>query len=322
MGFLDFFKNLGNVIKDVVTGNFNDLGKDLASVGNSITECPTTNQGGTMDDIRDQIKNINSTTKSILQSAIDDLNLYVSNLIVEKRVTDNNTDENKYKEIKKANDGKKEANDNQEKKNIAEQKAWSSQVAEKTSTINQLNSTLTGHTNYINDLERNHISPNITGIQNDYSNINSYITKNDKDAILSNNNNIDMQRASFSIAYLEYLLIDAYKQIYRSVYFENVSVSDGLPLRFDNNINQFSINNYQTQRIQFYKDINTFLFYFYYVMIIVLVIVVLKFNSTTLLIKLTLFRVFAILLILYPLFIIHFQNFIYTFFKYLLSKLQ
>jgi hypothetical protein len=322
MGFLDFFKNLGNVIKDVVTGNFNDLGKDLASVGNSITECPTTNQGGTMDDIRDQIKNINSTTKSILQSAIDDLNLYVSNLIVEKRVTDNNTDENKYKEIKKANDGKKEANDNQEKKNIDEQKAWSSQVAEKTSTINQLNSTLTGHTNYINDLERNHISPNITGIQNDYSNINSYITKNDKDAILSNNNNIDMQRASFSIAYLEYLLIDAYKQIYRSVYFENVSVSDGLPLRFDNNINQFSINNYQTQRIQFYKDINTFLFYFYYVMIIVLVIVVLKFNSTTLLIKLTLFRVFAILLILYPLFIIHFQNFIYTFFKYLLSKLQ
>ena len=47
---------------DFFTGKYNDKINDALA-----PKCSTTNQGGTMDDIRDQIKNINTTTKSILQ---------------------------------------------------------------------------------------------------------------------------------------------------------------------------------------------------------------------------------------------------------------
>lgn len=301
----------------------------------SSSKCATTNQGGTMDEIRDEIRRINSDTKQLIAAARDDIGNYAINVnllgLIEKNdaaeaaykklVSDNSAIKNANDTLKTANDKLKTANDTLEQKYIADQKILGNDIQGLHDTIKSKTDTLKGLSNDINSIEVNSIIPKITSLEEKYEDIKNIVKSNDKAAILSNNKKTDIQRASFSIAYLEYLVIDAYKQIYRSIYYENVSVGDGIKQRFDNHTNQFSINNYQNKRIQFYKNINTFLFYLYYVMIIALVIVVLKFNSTSILIKLTFFRFFAIILILYPLVIIHLQNLIYKFVTLLLSKL-
>jgi hypothetical protein len=297
-------------------------GKDNDKINAALTPtCSTTNQGSTMDDIRAEIVKINNVTKDIIAKARNEIANYGVDLPLLDLINTNNQAETTYQKQKTANDKLQSTNDATEQKYIAEQTQLSNDIDGLNTTIKKLVSELNGHTTDINNLDRNEILPRISQIKGDYTNISNNITENDKAAILSNNNRNDRQQASFSIAYLEFLLMDAYKQIYRSIYYENVSAKDGIEHRNDTNMNQFSINNYQNHRIQFYKNINTFLFYFYYVMIIALVIVVLKYNSTSLLIKLTFFRIFAIILILYPLFIIPFQHFIYKFFTYLFSKL-
>jgi len=298
-------------------------------MGNSSSSgCATTNQGGTMDDIRDEIRIINSNTKQLIAAARDDIGNYANNVTLLDLIKKNKAAEDAYKILKTTNDTLKTTNDTLKTSNdtletnyIIEQGQLSGNIVALRTNITNKTGILNGLSTDITNIEVNTIRPKITNIEGKYEEIKEIVKNNDKAAILSNNKKTDIQQASFSIAYLEYLVIDAYKQLYRSVYYENVSVGDGIKQRFDNHTNQFSINNYQNNRIQFYKNINTFLFYFYYIMIIALVIVVLKFNSTSLLIKLTFFRVFAILLILYPLFIIRLQNFIYKFFTLLLSKL-
>ena len=284
-------------------------------------KCETTNQGSTMDDIRDEIVKINAATTKIIADARTEISHYDANLNLLNLITENNQAYAYYQKLINANNKLQDANDAIEKKYIEEQSNLSNDINEIHSNIKGLVNELNGHSTDINNIENNEILPRISQIKQDYASINNNVNANDNAAILSNNNRNDIQKASFSIAYLEFLLMDAYKQIYRSIYYENVSAKDGIKPRYDININQYSLNNYQNNRIQFYKNINTFLFYFYYVMIIALVIVVLKFNSTSILIKLTFFRVFAIILILYPLFIIQFQTFIYKFFTYLFSKL-
>lgn len=298
-------------------------------MGNSSSSgCATTNQGGTMDDIRDEIRIINSNTKQLIAAARDDIGNYANNVTLLDLIKKNKAAEDAYKILKTTNDTLKTTNDTLKTSNdtletnyIIEQGQLSGNIVALRTNITNKTGILNGLSTDITNIEVNTIRPKITNIEGKYEEIKEIVKNNDKAAILSNNKKTDIQQASFSIAYLEYLVIDAYKQLYRSVYYENVSVGDGIKQRFDNHTNQFSINNYQNNRIQFYKNINTFLFYFYYIMIIALVIVVLKFNSTSLLIKLTFFRVFAIILILYPLFIIRLQNFIYKFFTLLLSKL-
>jgi len=307
-------------IGDDILGFFQ--GKYNNEINAALTpKCETTNQGARMDDIRDEIVKINDATKDILAKARDEIANYYKNLPLFDLVTANNTLEATYDKLIKDNDKLQGINDTTEQNYIKEQKQLGADIVVLQSDIISRNTILKGHSNDIDNIEKYEILPKISQIKKQYLDINNIENDNDKAAIRSNNLKTDIQRASFSIAYLEYLVIDAYKQLYRSIYYENVSVGDGIKQRFDNHTNQFSINNYQNQRIQFYKNINTFLFYLYYVMIIALVIVVLKFNSTSILIKLTFFRVFAIILILYPLFIIRLQNFVFKFVTLLLSKL-
>ena len=307
-------------IGDDILGFFQ--GKYNNEINAALTpKCETTNQGSTMDDIRDEIVKINAATTKIIADARTEIANYGTNVTLLNLITENNQADAAYQKLKNANDKLQDANDTIEEKYIKEQSNLSNDVKGLNSNIRGFVKELNGHSTEINNIDNKEILPRIFQIKQDYASINNNVNANDSAAILSNNNRNDIQKASFSIAYLEFLLMDAYKQIYRSIYYENVSAKDGIKPRYDININQYSLNNYQNNRIQFYKNINTFLFYFYYVMIIALVIVVLKFNSTSILIKLTFFRVFAIILILYPLFIIQFQTFIYKFFTYLFSKL-
>lgn len=324
MGILDDFKKGADTF---FSGGYNkEIEKGIVDTANTIgtalaPKCETTNQGSTMDDIRDEIVKINNVTKNILANARTEIANYYKNVPLFDLVTANNTLEATYDKLKQDNDRLKGKNDATEEKYITEQTQLSNDVTGLITNINNLVSQLNSKTSEIDNLDKFEILPRITQIEGQYANITKNVRDNDKTAIQNDKIKTDLQRGSYSVAYLEYLVMEAYKQLYRSIYYENVSAENGIKPRFDININQLSINNYQNHRIQFYKNINTFLFYFYYVMIIALVIVVLKFNSTTLLIKLTFFRFFAIILILYPLFIIQFQNFIYKFIKYLISKL-
>lgn len=158
-------------------------------------------------------------------------------------------------------------------------------------------------------------------INNKYKNINTLID----DGITANQTINKFKHENFiksnSVAYFENLLYQAYKEIYGAVNLENNALVTNKDMRADN----YSIDNssfvYQKDRIQFFKNVNTFLFYFYYLMIIILIIVVLKYNTSSLLSKLTFFRVFAILLLLYPLFINRIQQFIYNLIKTFLASI-
>jgi hypothetical protein len=117
--------------------------------------------------------------------------------------------------------------------------------------------------------------------------------------------------ASYTIAYYEHLLYEAYLNIYNAVNIQNLTLRNNLTMKDDQYSTDNSLYIYQKNRIDFYKNINTFLFYFYYLLIIILIIIIIKGNDSAIIVKLTLFRLFVVMLILYPLFIIRFQNFIY-----------
>jgi hypothetical protein len=158
-------------------------------------------------------------------------------------------------------------------------------------------------------------------IKEKYGDIDLKILENDnkiKDINIVKGNIIDK---SYSVSYFENLLLQSYKELYDAINIENHVLINNKNIKTDAYSTDNSKYSYEKEKIKYYENINTFLFYFYYLLIIVLVTVVLKFNDTSILIKLTFFRIFAILLILYPLFILKFQNYIYKLFSYLYSYL-
>jgi hypothetical protein len=158
-------------------------------------------------------------------------------------------------------------------------------------------------------------------IGNIYLNINSLNKSND---VITNSINTDKKSIidkSYSISYFENLLLAAYLQIFDAVNAQNHALANNQGVR----ANIYSIDNstylYQQERISFYKNLNTGLFYTYYLLIVLLVYVILKLNQTTsILVKLTLFRLFVIILILFPLFGVRFERFIYNIFSILYNR--
>ena len=141
-------------------------------------------------------------------------------------------------------------------------------------------------------------------------------------------NNINTQKKyildkSYSISYFENLLLAAYLQIFDSVNAQNHALENSHGVR----ANMYSTDNstfvYQQDRISFYKNLNTGLFFLYYILIVLLVYVILKLNQTTsILVKLTLFRFFVIILILFPLFGVRFERFIYKMFGIFYNRIS
>jgi hypothetical protein len=292
----DDLKKIGTGITTLVTGGYN---KEIEDGFKKIVECKTTNRGSTMDEIRQDIKNINGETKQILNQVISKIGLYSKNAELSNI---------------------KDSNNKKEKEYITEQENFKNEVEQ----LYNVNVTLVNQLNGLNaNIEslNSDILNNEHNIESQYKIIDERITNNDMQILESNKARTDINRAGFSIAYFEYLLMSSYNLIYRAIHYENNSIDSGKDHRESSNTNQLSNDVYQNDRVDFYKNVNTFLFYFYYLMIIALVIVVLKFNNTNLLIKLTFFRVFAIFLILYPIFIIRFQDFVYWFVKLMISKI-
>lgn len=155
-----------------------------------------------------------------------------------------------------------------------------------------------------------------------YSDIDDLIKKNDATVNDINSNKKEILQKSNSIVYFENLLLAAYLEIYNSVLGQNKAIINNQSSRID----MYSIDNstyvYQQKRIQFYKNLNTGLFFTYYALILILVYVILKLDSeNSILVKLTLFRLFVVILIAYPLFILRFQTFFYKLFQYLYNRI-
>jgi hypothetical protein len=289
----------------------------MGSGSSGSSGCSTTNQGSTMDDIRQEIKNINGETKQILNRIKFKVGLYPRNAELSGLKEARAAKEAEYtRELNRL----KAANDAKEAGYIKEQEGLKKQVDELYGVVEGQVNKLGGLNTNIKSLNTNILS-NEHNIESKYKIIDERITNNDIQILESNKARTDINRAGFSIAYFEYLLLSSYNLIYRAIHYENNSIDSGKDHRESSNANKLSNDVYQNDRVDFYKNVNTFLFYFYYLMIIALVIVVLKFNNTSLLIKLTFFRVFAIFLILYPIFIIRFQDFVYWFVKLMISKI-
>jgi hypothetical protein len=159
-----------------------------------------------------------------------------------------------------------------------------------------------------------------TGVN--YQQIEGLIQKNDVTVNNINSNKKDILQKSNSIVYFENLLLAAYLEIYNSVLGQNKAIVNNQGSRTD----MYSIDNstyvYQQKRIQFYKNLNTGLFFTYYALILILVYVILRLDSeNSILVKLTVFRLFVVILIAYPLFILRFQGFIYSLFHYFYDRL-
>ena len=84
---------------------------------------------------------------------------------------------------------------------------------------------------------------------------------------------------SYTIAYFENLMMLAYKEIYDAIVSENYSIDNNTKMRSDNySIDKTTII-YQNEKIQFYKSINTFLFYTYYMFLLIIIsFMVMKLN--------------------------------------------
>ena len=281
----------------------------------SIGGCAYKNQGEHIDELKDQINAHIKATEAKLQ-AVRDL------------VNNNNTKyegdrDDALKVYNKLNNDYNKEYEGYDGKITTLRGTISNTNAE----LVQVNNNVEATQKLINDVQSqingviDHINTDNNDINRKYESINTLIDQ----GITANQKINEMKDANFiksnSIAYFENLLFQAYQEIYGAVKLENNALVSNKDMRADN----YSIDNssfvYQKNRIQTFKNINTFLFYFYYFMIIVLIIVVLKYNTSSLLVKFTFFRVFAILLILYPLFINRFQQFIYRIMKQLSTSI-
>jgi hypothetical protein len=158
-------------------------------------------------------------------------------------------------------------------------------------------------------------------IKEKYGDINLNILNNDKKITDINKVKGDITNKSYSVSFFENLLLQSYLALYEAVKVENHVLINNKNIKTD----AYSTDNtkyiYETDKSKYYENINTFLFYFYYLLIIILMFVIFKFNDTNIFFKLTFFPIFAIILILYPLFILKFQNYIHNLFSYIYSYL-
>jgi hypothetical protein len=195
------------------------------------------------------------------------------------------------------------ANDNISKNN----ELYNKKKSENNKKLNEINVQFSSFTN-IN-----------TSLKNDiellYRNIDSNIQKNEE--YINNINNLkkDITSNSYSIPYLQDLLLQTYSSFYDAINIENKSLDSNKDLRKENYSIDKSLYFYKEDKIIFYKNINTFLFYLYFVLIIILLVIVFKYRNQLELLKMKYFRVFLVILIVYPFFILRFQNLFFNLFN-------
>lgn len=296
----------------------------------SIGGCMYTDQGGRIDDIKndiykliDQINDQRSKlTRSDYNPYIDRFNQAVNN----QQAQQNNLVEpvNRIKGYQ----------NNQ----------YVTAASNLNNTINDLNGTLIARKQkeqerkaaidkYIQEyiIKEKLISEKKVGINSDLSIVNNTNNKikNAKGELLNSLNNADnlntkinekkkeLLDTSYTVAYFEHLLYEAFLNIFNAVQIQNLTLIYNQSLRDDQYSTDNTLFTYQKGRIGFFRGINTFLFYFYYFLIAILIYVVVTSKDTSILTKLTLYRLFIVILIFYPIFILRFQHLMYYIFNYL-----
>jgi len=154
-------------------------------------------------------------------------------------------------------------------------------------------------------------------IKEKYGEIDLNIVKNDNKIDEINQIKENISKQTYSVSFFENLLIQSYKQLYDAIYVENKVLLNNNSMKQDIYSTDNSKYIYETSKINFYENFNTFLFYFYYILIFVSIIVIGIYNIN-LLTTFSIFHVLLLILILYPIYILKYQNFLYKYFEKLL----
>jgi len=286
-------------------------------MGNSAPECRYKNQGETIDGLKNEINTGVNNSKNDLYYINNDseygLNNYFS-LILSLYGGSSNSYDNDYD-----NDVSKYPNTtNNHFINVLGNNEYYFNNDFLKGSIQNYYDTSMNHTKDFNGKIKE-INELLARIKEKYGSIDDLINTHDsqiKDINIIKGNIVNQ---SYSVSFFENLLIQSYKHLYDAIYTENKVLLNNKSIKFDMYSTDNSRYLYEIDKVKFYENINTFLFYFYYLLIIIFLVVVLKYNYTSILLKLTFFRIFAVLLILYPLFILRIQDYIYKLFGYLYS---
>jgi hypothetical protein len=154
-------------------------------------------------------------------------------------------------------------------------------------------------------------------IKEKYGDIDLNILKNDNKINEINQIKENISKQTYSVSFFENLLIQSYKQLYNAIYVENKVLFNNNSMKQDIYSTDNSKYTYETSKINFYENFNTFLFYFYYILIFLSIIVIGIYNIN-LLTTFSIFHVLLLILILYPIYILKYQNFLYKYFEKLL----
>lgn len=157
----------------------------------------------------------------------------------------------------------------------------------------------------------------LTKIKEKYGDIDLNILKNDNKIDEINKIKDNIAKQTYSVSFFENLLIQSYKLLYDAIYVENKVLLNNNSMKQNIYSTDNSKYTYESDKINFYENFNTFLFYFYYILIFTSIIVISIYNIN-LLTKLSLFHVLLLILILYPIFILKYQNFLYKIFEKLI----
>lgn len=257
-------------------------------MGNGSSNCSEKNQGERIDELRDQINNAVARSKQNLAASRANVDNYARLLdLLAKEKADVTIVQTKYD---------------------TDYKTYNTNIASKDTLITTRTKDLNTLTNEIIEL---------------YGAIGNSILVNDVLTDKINANKKSILEKSYSISFFENLLLAAYAQIFSAVNAQNNAIDNNYGTRADMYSTDNSTYVYQQNRISFYKNLNTGLFYTYYVLIILLIYVILRLNqNTSILVKLTLFRVFVVILILFPLVGLVYQRFIYKLFHYFYDRIS
>lgn len=198
---------------------------------------------------------------------------------------------------------------------VTKKESYRVELGKKQTLINNLKDEVTNYVNTLNSLTND--------LYDIYIKIQAHNTNNDDNTNRINTDKKSILDKSYLINYFENLLLSSYLHIFDSINSQNYALDNNAGVR----ANMYSTDNstyvYQQDRISFYKNLNTGLFYTYYILIVLLIYVILRLNQTThILVKLTLFRFFVIILILFPLFGLKFERFIYRMFSIFYNRIS
>jgi len=280
-------------------------------MGGSSSSCNYTNRGQTIGDIKDEINNNMVQYNDNKYSVFYDINNnYFPNL---SKLYGDNNDSNIINKFPTVKDKVKLTLYNGSKSFNIDELYFKSSNPGIIEQIYNLNKTYESQITELNRIK----SVLISQVKEKYGDINLNILNNDNKINDINKIKGNIITQTYSVSFFENLLIQSYKELYDAIYVENKVLLNNNSMKQDIYSTDNSKYTYETDKINFYENFNTFLFYFYYILIFISIIVIGIYNLN-LLTTFSLFHILLLILILYPIYILKYQNFLYKYFERLL----